>query len=323
MSKCPLTGQEINLLQPNPSVMEFYYETPMTGKVRISDIALASAESLSPEEKQILAGICRNQTIRGENPTMIKYSFFQHLKKQNIPYSFEERAIHLLKYLYDYGGKEYKVHNMTSDRDSPIIYSSKDEFERVVVFLESEGWINYSKKHTTNVAVIYQGLRITKSGIQEIEAKLRKTEKLNKDLINLNETIDLLEKKLRKIIIEILIQNTGKDDFESILTGEAKQQVRRRIEQHIEKHPNKTKEDFKPLKTAIQFCDIEHLKKIILREEYWGWFGTIFQNKSKVENYFNQFSELRHVVKHGREMTNLVLREGQAAIEWFEMIQEK
>jgi hypothetical protein len=321
MSICPLTGQNINLLQPNPSVMEFYYETLKTGKIRISDVALASAGSLSPEEKQILTGICRNQTIKEEEPFMIKYAFFQQLNSQDIPYSFEDRAKHLLQYLYNNGGKEYRKHNLNSDKDSPITYSSRDEFERIMDFLEGESWINYDTKTPTNQCVFYQGLRISKSGIQEIENKSQKVENSIEGFKKLNEVIDKIENKLRDIVVKVLIEGTGKEDFESLLTGEAKQQVRRRIEQFIDKHPNQTKEDFKLLKKSIQFCDIEHLKKVIIKDEYWTWFESIFQDKSKVERYFNQFSEIRHVVKHTREMTTLILHEGKAAIEWFEMIQ--
>src|SRR4051812_25875800 len=124
MEVCPLTGQRINLQQPKPSVMEFFYETPMTGKVRISDVALMAASSLSLQEKQILTGMCRNRTIKNEEPIRITSAFMKQLNDQNIPYSFEERARHLLQYLYDNGGKEYKSYNINSDTDSPITYSS-------------------------------------------------------------------------------------------------------------------------------------------------------------------------------------------------------
>jgi hypothetical protein len=121
-------------------------------------------------------------------------------------------------------------------------------------------------------------------------------------------------------VVEVLIRQTKTEDFENLLTGDAKQQVRRRIEQYLEKHPNQTKNDFKSLRKSVQFCDIEHLKKIILKDEYWDWFQSIFRDKLKVEKYFDQFSEIRHVVKHKREMTSLILNEGKASINWFEMI---
>ncbi len=319
MTTCPLTGQKINLVKPNPLKEVYYYETYMTGKVRITDVALDAAEGLSTREKELLTGICRNKTIKNEEPDVITASFLQTLNNQNIPYEFEERGIYFLQYLYDNGGKEHKSHNLNSDSDSPITYSSKEEFERIITFLKNENWITYENKISTKQCVFYKELMITKSGIQKIEDKTKINKKNNEELKELNELIDKIENKLRNIIVEVLIRETGKADFESLLTGDVKSQVRRRIEQHIEKHPNLLFDNFKPLNKSIQFCDIEHLKKIIIKEEFWEWFKLIFQDKSKVEKYFNQFSEIRHVVKHNREMTNLILHEGNAAIEWFEM----
>ncbi|MEO6330288.1 MAG: hypothetical protein ABIO55_15245 [Ginsengibacter sp.] len=174
MSTCPLTGKKINLRQPNPSVMEYYYETPKTGKVLITDVALMTAPNLSIEEKQILSGMCRNHTIKTDEPLKIKSALLQQLRDQEIPYGFEERAKHFLQYLYDNGGKEYKSHIMDSEIDSSITYSSRDEFERIIAFLESEGWITYKSKTGTQQCTLYQDLRVTKSGIQQVEKALPK-----------------------------------------------------------------------------------------------------------------------------------------------------
>ncbi len=174
MNICPLTGQKITLLQPDPARMEFFYETKMTGKVKISDVALASAINLSPEEKQFLAGICRNRAIKKEDPIVIMQSLMHQLKNQDIPYGFENRAKHLLQYLYDKGGKEFVRHNMNSSTDSPITYSSRDEFERIIGFLDNENLITCEKKKVTQTCTFYAGLKISKLGIQEIEKGLPK-----------------------------------------------------------------------------------------------------------------------------------------------------
>lgn len=171
-SICPLTGQVIVLNQSLDSI-SYFYETPKTGKVKFTDVAFPAASELTPEEKWILTGICRNQTIKGEPPIMITAAFLKQLLNQEIPYAFEERARHLLKYLYDNGGKEYKSFNLNSSNDSPITYSSIDEFERIIRYLESESHIQ-SKSTKTNAGTFYQGLSLTKTGINEIEKGLPK-----------------------------------------------------------------------------------------------------------------------------------------------------
>jgi len=160
--------------------------------------------------------------------------------------------------------------------------------------------------------------------ITELANEVKNRNKLNDDkdseTSDLNKKIDKVEIKLRNIIVDILTTETGKEDFQILLTGDAKSQVKRRIEQHVAKHPNMNEKDFKLLKDAIQFCDIEHLKKTILKPEHWPYFEFKFKDKSKVEKYLDQLSEARHVVKHTRDMTNFVLFEGKAAVEWLEMV---
>ena len=92
MDVCPLTGKKIKLIQPNPSVQEFFYETQMTGKVFISDIAFRSAGSLNEEEKRILVGICRNKTLRKE-PFGITYALFNQLKISPFLIRLKKRSI--------------------------------------------------------------------------------------------------------------------------------------------------------------------------------------------------------------------------------------
>jgi hypothetical protein len=74
------------------------------------------------------------------------------------------------------------------------------------------------------------------------------------------------------------------------------------------------------LKDAIQFCNIEHLKKIILKEKNWEFFEIKFREKDKVVQYFEQLNNARKAVKHTRELTTFVSLEGEAAIEWFGMV---
>lgn len=139
-----------------------------------TDVALSEAGQLTNEEKQILIGICKNRSLNGEHPITITSAFLKQLNNQEIPYAFEERAKHLLQYLYDNGGKQYQGHNMDSYNDSSITYSSSDEFERIIKYLKSEGWIDVDKETMAQQSVSYIGLRITKTGISEIEKGLPK-----------------------------------------------------------------------------------------------------------------------------------------------------
>jgi len=166
---CPFTGQDVEMYQPNARVMEYLYETETTGKILISDVALSGANNLGNGEKQIIRGLARNSAIRKEAPYTISYKLYSQLNNQDIPYGFDARVKHLLKYLYDHGGKEYVAFELSSERDSAISYSSRDEFERIIKCLVSEGWIIYNNLTATKNTYLYHQVQITRGGIQEIE----------------------------------------------------------------------------------------------------------------------------------------------------------
>ena len=130
--------------------------------------------------------------------------------------------------------------------------------------------------------------------------------------------VDIIEHKLRIVFVDILINETG--NYEDILTGSPKNDIRRRIKQHVDKHPREKINDYKLLKNAIEFTDIEHLKLVILKDANWPHFEPIFKTKDATEKYFNQLSQLRHPLKHSRKLTDLVKLEGMASIEWFNQV---
>jgi len=131
-------------------------------------ISFSAADNLSSEEKCILAGIGRNRAIRKEKPETFTSTFLRTLMQQNIPYAFQERAIHFLKYLYDNGGREYKSFDIDSKRDCYIAYTSSEEFDRIIKYLKSENWIDPGQQFI-GAAGQYHGLTLTKYGIIQIE----------------------------------------------------------------------------------------------------------------------------------------------------------
>jgi len=173
-SICPLTGESTTIYQEG-SAMVFNYTTHATGRVRYTDLAGMAFPSLDKEQKQILAGICRNRSIKEEEPILINQALVQKLYDQDIPYSFDDRVRHLLQYLYDEGGKkERRTHDMFSTSDCPIVYSSPEQFEKIVAELETEDLVTYNKREPTMSGTFYLSLGITKKGIQEIEKNIPK-----------------------------------------------------------------------------------------------------------------------------------------------------
>ncbi|WP_194778063.1 hypothetical protein [Pararhodonellum marinum] len=132
--------------------------------------------------------------------------------------------------------------------------------------------------------------------------------------------VDVIEHKLRNFFVDTLVKKTGKENYEDIITGSPKNDIRRRIKQHVDQHPRENIDDYKSLKNAIEFADIEHLKLVILKDSNWRHFEQIFKTKDATEKYFNQLSQIRHPLKHSRKLTELVKLEGMVSIEWFNQV---
>lgn len=146
------------------------------------------------------------------------------------------------------------------------------------------------------------------------------TEKFNSEIKLVEEEVDSIELKLRAVFVDTLEKASGKKNYQEIITGKPKSDLRRRIKQHVNLHPKENVEDYDLLKDAVDFADIEHLKLLIIKDANWQYFKSIFKTKEATEKYFNQLSQLRHTLKHSRKMTELVKLEGKASLEWFNQV---
>jgi len=262
MFLCPLTGVPTTLTQSSEN-MSFSYETTLTGLVWFTDLALQAASSLSEDQRRILAGICRNRDIADAKPEIINLEFLQRLYDLEIPYSFEARATHFLKYLYDHGGKNYQTHNFNSVKDSPITYSTAEEFENIVRYLRNENWIEYDEMLPTNSGVFYQSLSLKKGGLVEVEKGQPKIPMY--DLVN--QKITTGDAKT-----DAIIEDARKQFFSDISTMETKRSACEKLSYVIE--PLRThletlfSGDTEKFFQIVNTFDIRHNKQSTIRIEH-------------------------------------------------------
>lgn len=315
-SRCPITGVIVTLYNAPDGRAAYVYKTGVLGEVEWTDVAFMEAPAvLSLEDKYILAGVCRNNWLKGIQPTKINAASLRNLQQLDIPYRFTDRANLLLQHLYNVGGKEYKTVTIRTHGDSPLTYSSPEEFDRILEYLHDMMWVTWKEMILTKQMTIFQDVRITKEGIAQLEGKNQNTAPLT----DLNKSIDEVEVGCRTMIVDILTKNTGKDNWEDLIFGDPKSAIRNKIKEHVESHPGASISDYVLLKDAIQFSDISHLKKTILNA-HWPLFEPICKNKAEVERYFDDFAELRHPVKHNRDITEFVLSKGQTAMIWLKLV---
>lgn len=175
MQDCIL-GREIlpqNMISNLGTSFEYFEET--VGKVKVTDTAYSEL-MYGDFERYIIAGITKNAYENKQPPPLITSRFIRHgYKELNPPMTFNDKSQHLLKYLYDRGGKENVSIDLNSSKDFAVAYAEPEEFSRIVGFLEKNNWIDIGKTHKIGSMAsqrVFMGVELSISGINKIEEEV-------------------------------------------------------------------------------------------------------------------------------------------------------
>jgi hypothetical protein len=175
---CVLTGHTLTTMSSSDG--EFItYTHQCPGKVKVS-VDLVREHLLKGDDADkypILAGLCRAAFEAGTEPLEITTQFkLAAVQSLSYPKTFKEKVPHLLRLLYDRGGKDFKPTDLNSAFDYPLCYAEDDlEFERIIQYMLDKYWLTYTKKMIWSLGVYrYQGILLTDSGIDEVEKALPK-----------------------------------------------------------------------------------------------------------------------------------------------------
>lgn len=131
-------------------------------------------------------------------------------------------------------------------------------------------------------------------------------------LRDLDERIEGVELLLRDHIESKL------SDREDLLPPHILQKVADRIQRALKKNPSLDEEDVSKLQGKLEYFDLRDLQDVFVYKEAWNFFEDKFNTKEMLNNRFAQLSELRNSIRHSRTVDEITLKEGEAAILWFE-----
>jgi uncharacterized protein (TIGR02391 family) len=125
-----------------------------------------------------LAGLCREAEERKQPAVRITNSMIYHLEGE-FPVTFEEKQLHLLRLLYETGGREHKKRNISTYDDFPLAFA-KDvkELVEIVDSLIDEGWLTCANSDEDpnmwpgGLRTDYYGLLPTREGKNRAKALL-------------------------------------------------------------------------------------------------------------------------------------------------------
>ena len=153
-----------------------------------------------------------------------------------------------------------------------------------------------------------------RSIIQAIDALLIKGQlDLSPDLRELDARIERVELATRELISAKL-----NDDPDQV-PQHIQQKVQERIDQQLRKQPGLDQSVFNSLRRRLEYADLRELEDLIVSKAVWVLFATVFNNKQQVQHRFGQLGDLRNAIRHNRTVGEVVRKDGEAALLWFEL----
>lgn len=101
------------------------------------------------------------------------------------------------------------------------------------------------------------------------------------------------------------------------------QKVDERIARATKKNASLDAERFQKLAGKLEYFDLRELQDTIVGKSSWPLFESRFGTKESLAAKFDQLAELRNGIRHSRTVSEIVRKEGEAAILWFNQVLSK
>ncbi len=137
---------------------------------------------------------------------------------------------------------------------------------------------------------------------------------MSADLKNLDVRMKRIELLLRAAIVN------ASDGDASRMPSHLIDKMDERIKVELKKDPALDAYHLKSLAGRLEFADLRDVQDAILGAGLWQGFESWFGTKPMLSRRFDQLAGLRNSLAHSRTVTDVVLKDGEAAIHWFEGI---
>jgi hypothetical protein len=137
-------------------------------------------------------------------------------------------------------------------------------------------------------------------------------EQLDPQRARLNAKLEVAELELRELIMARL--HGGADALPDHIQAKA----RERLEAAMRKDPARRIAGPPSLPEQLQYLDLRDLQELLTARTTWERFEPTFRNKEMLNVRFMQLAELRNAIRHSREVTAVMTKDGEAALLWFE-----
>jgi len=133
-------------------------------------------------------------------------------------------------------------------------------------------------------------------------------------LRDLDAQIEQVELHLRTLIAELL------DNEPTGLPPHVQQKINERIQSAARKNPAMNGAEYEKLTGQLEFADLRELEDTFVSKSVWPQIEQRFGSKGTLGVRFNQLGELRNSIRHSRKVTDVVRKDGEAALLWFRQV---
>lgn len=140
---------------------------------------------------------------------------------------------------------------------------------------------------------------------------------LSPQLRDLDAATEQLELELRSIVEAKLDRDTSR------VPSHVLQKVDERIARAVKKNAALDADRYKTLTGKLEYFDLRELQDTITSKGPWAQFKSRFGTKEALITKFDQLAELRNGIRHSRDVSEVVRKEGEAAIVWFRQVFSK
>lgn len=125
------------------------------------------------------------------------------------------------------------------------------------------------------------------------------------------------ELNLRKVVETTMGGDT------SHVPSHVTQKVDERIARAVKKNAALDADRYQSLAGKLEYFDLRDLQDTITGKASWPQFEARFGTKEALIAKFDQLAELRNGIRHSRAVSEVVRKEGEAAILWFRQVLSK
>ena len=131
-----------------------------------------------------------------------------------------------------------------------------------------------------------------------------------------NTAIEQIEISLRRFIITTYSINTI-NEYKEIVPSHIQEKIKTNIEKEQKKNPALVTGKNNSPEYLLQFSDLQELQAILVATNNWSKVQEVFGTKENLAIEFNNLAGLRNPIRHSREVDEVSLLKGKAAIKWF------